>query len=82
MLQANVLEAKNGLSGLLRLLESGQEDCVVIARHNKPVAKLVPVQEPSAASRIGIARGKALYTDDWDSPETNGEVAALFGVAQ
>jgi len=26
MLQANVLEAKNGLSGFVRMLETGQED--------------------------------------------------------
>ena len=79
MLQANVLEAKNGLSGFVRMLESGQENCIVIARHGKPVAKLVRYEEPSATKRIGIARGRALCADGWDSPEVNAEVAALFG---
>lgn len=79
MLQANVLEAKNGLSGFLRLLEGGQEDCIVIARHNKPVAKLVPFDEASPSKRVGVAKGQVLYADNWDSPETNAEVAALFG---
>lgn len=79
MLQANVLEAKNGLSGLLRLLEGGQEDCIVIARHNKPVAKLVPFDEVSPSRRVGVAKGRVLYADNWDSLEINAEVASLFG---
>lgn len=79
MLQANVLETKNGLSGFLRLLESGQEDCVIIARHNKPVAKIVPFRSDDASNRIGIARGQALFTDNWDDERINAEVAELFG---
>lgn len=80
MLKANVLETKNGLSGFLRLLESGQEDCVVIARHNTPVAKLVPFREAEASQRIGAAKGEELYAEGWDAPTLNDEVAALFGV--
>ena len=79
MLQANVLEAKNGLSGFVRMLESGQEDCIVIARHGKPVARLVRYEEPCPSKRIGVARGRALFADGWDSPQVNAEVAALFG---
>lgn len=79
MLQANVLEAKNGLSGFMRMLEMGQEDCVVIARHGKPVAKLIRYEASSPSKRIGIAKARALYAEGWDSPEINAEVAALFG---
>ncbi len=82
MVTANVLEAKNGLSGLLRLLESGQEDCVVIARHNKPVAKLVPIDAPETSQRIGVAKGKRLFAEGWDDSETNAEIARMFGVEQ
>ncbi len=82
MLQANVLETKNGLSGFLRLLESGQEDCVIIARHNKPVAKIVPFRQDEKTSRIGVARAEQLYSDDWDSDTLNDEVAALFGASE
>lgn len=82
MIQTNVLEAKNSLSALLRMLESGQEDCVVIARHNKPVAKIVRYESAPASKRIGVARGKKLYADGWDSKEVNAEVAALFGDAR
>lgn len=82
MLQANVLETKNGLSGFLRLLESGQEDCVIIARHNKPVAKIVPLREAKPTNRIGVARADQLYADGWDSDAANAEVAAMFGISE
>ncbi|NGM18124.1 type II toxin-antitoxin system Phd/YefM family antitoxin [Xiamenia xianingshaonis] len=82
MLQANVLEAKNGLSRLLKLLESGQQDCIVIARRNTPVAKLVPFEQGGGEERIGIAKGRLCYSEGWDSPEANAEVAALFGVGR
>ena len=81
MVQANVLEAKNGLSKFIRMLETGQEDCVVIARHNKPVAKIVRYEQADASRRIGAARGELLYADGWDSPEVNAEVARMFGAA-
>ena len=79
MMQANVLEAKNGLSGFIRMIESGQEDCIVIARRNKPVARLVGYEKSSEANRIGVAKGETLCADDWDFPEINAEIATLFG---
>lgn len=79
MLQANVFEAKNGLSGFVRMLETGQEDCIVIARRNKPVAKLTRYEVPRSSKRIGVAKGKVLYSEGWDSPEVNAEVEILFG---
>lgn len=82
MLQANVLEAKNGLSRFVRMLETGQEDCIVIARRNKPVARLVRYEGEPAPRRIGIAEGKVLCADGWDSPNVNAEVAALFQGAE
>ena len=79
MTQVNVLEAKNGLSGLLSLIESGREESVVIARRGKPVARLVPY-EPITSTRIGIAAGEELVADDWDINEGDSEIASLFGV--
>lgn len=81
MVQANVLEAKNNLSGFVRMIETGQEDCVIIARRNRPVAKIVRYDQPQATRRIGIAKGEELCSDDWDSPEINAEISALFGEA-
>lgn len=81
MMQVNVLETKNGLSKFLRMLESGQEDCIVIARHNKPVAKLVMYEDTTSSKRIGIAKGQELVASGWDSPALNDEVAAMFEVS-
>ena len=80
MITANVLEAKNNLSGFLRMLETGQEDCIVIARHGKPVARLVPLEERKPRRLLGIAKGEMLYGEDWDSDEFNAEIAAMLGV--
>lgn len=78
MLQANVLETKNSLSEFLRFLESGKEDCIVIARHNKPVAKITLYDAPTTSYRIGAAKGTSLYADGWDSPALNSAIASLF----
>jgi len=43
--QVNVHEAKTQLSRLLQRVEAGHE--IVIARAGKPVARIVPVREPS-----------------------------------
>lgn len=40
MLQVNILEAKTQLSKLVRLIETGREDHVIIARYGKPVVKM------------------------------------------
>lgn len=78
MVTANVFETKNQLSSFLHMLESGQEDCIIIARRNKPVAKITLYDNPGHKNRIGIAQAEALYADGWDSPEVNSETAALF----
>ncbi|TXL00307.1 hypothetical protein BMR02_05915 [Methylococcaceae bacterium HT1] len=40
MLQMNIHEAKTHLSQLLEQIEAGED--VIIARHGKPVARLIP----------------------------------------
>jgi prevent-host-death family protein len=45
-----VYEAKTHLASLLDRVESGEE--VVITRHGKPVARLVPVDAPDAKARV------------------------------
>ena len=39
-MQVNILEAKTELSKLIRLIETGREDQIIIARYGKPVAKM------------------------------------------
>ncbi len=51
----NIHQAKTQLSALIAQVEAGEE--VVIARANKPVARLVPVTAPASKRRLGEAAG-------------------------
>jgi prevent-host-death family protein len=51
----NIHQAKTQLSALIARVEAGEE--VVIARANKPVARLVPVTAPAPKRRLGEAAG-------------------------
>lgn len=59
-MKVNVLEAKNRLSELIRAVQAGQE--VIIARRGKPVARLVPADEPSTPE---ATRGSAEAILGW-----------------
>jgi len=65
-----LFEAKTHLSELIARAERGEE--VIITRHNKPVARIVPIEsvEPDAAARraavsalLRSARGRRLGMD-------------------
>jgi antitoxin (DNA-binding transcriptional repressor) of toxin-antitoxin stability system len=76
MQPVNMLQAKSSLSRLVDAIENGREREIIIARNGRPAARLVPIENPSAGKRIGIAKGK------FDVPESidthNDEVARLF----
>jgi prevent-host-death family protein len=74
--QVNVLQAKTQLSRLLAAAEAGED--VVIARDGKPVARLVPVEEPAVRRAPGTWRGRVRISDDFDAPLPD-DVAAAFG---
>ena len=76
-MQVNILEAKTKLSNLVRLVETGKEDSVIIARYGRPVAKLVTYSDAPVQKRIGIAKGKLKSPDDLD--KYNDEIAEMFG---
>ena len=52
MAQFNVHEAKTNFSQLLELVERGEE--VIVARHGKPVARLIGFQEKKSILGIGV----------------------------
>ena len=58
-------EAKTTLSALLDLVEDGQE--VVITKHQRPVARLVPIGNvpatPELFERLRALRGRLVLTD-------------------
>lgn len=74
-MQVNMLEAKNALSRLVAAAERGED--VILARGGKPVARLVRYEVPQVKPP-GAWKGKVKVSPDWDSPETNAEIAAMF----
>lgn len=76
MQPVNMLDAKTSLSRLVDAVESGREAEVVIARHGRPVARLVAYRGESQRPRIGVARGRFVVPDDID--RHNAGVAALL----
>ena len=49
-MQVNILEAKTNLSNLVRMIETGEEETVIIARHGKPVVKITLYQDTTLTS--------------------------------
>lgn len=78
-MQVNILEAKTNLSSLVRMVESGQEEMIVIARYGRPVVKITAFNDLPASKRIGIAKGRLKTPVDLD--RDNEEIAAMFGGA-
>jgi prevent-host-death family protein len=73
----NIHEAKTHLSKLIERVSAGEE--IVIGKAGKPVAKLVPYTEKKKTRRKpGAWKGKIWLAPDWDSDETNEEIAKLF----
>jgi len=75
-MSVNVHEAKTHFSKLLQRVEDGEE--IVIARAGKPVATLSRYEKPRRRRRGGFMKGEIWLADDWDSKETNEDIAKLF----
>lgn len=75
-MQVSILEAKTNLSNLIRLIETGREDLIIIARYGKPVAKMVVYNDTPVSKRIGVAKGKLKSPVDLD--RYNDEIATMF----
>jgi len=72
--QVNVYEAKTHLSKLLEQVEAGEE--IVIARHGRPVARLVPLPQTPVHRVPGGWKGKVWMSPDFDEPDP--ELEDLF----
>jgi len=66
MLQVNVHQAKTNLSKLIQKVIDGEE--VIIAKGNKPVVKLVLVDNLKPKRQLGTAKGKIKISEDFDEP--------------
>ena len=76
MTMVNMHEAKSRLSALVEAVESGREPEIILARHGKPAAMIVPLPKREPGVRIGFAKGKWTIPDDWDKHDD--EIAAMF----
>lgn len=76
-MQVNILEAKTNLSNLVKLVETGKEEQIIIARYGKPVAKMILYNDKPISRRIGVAKGKLESPENLD--KYNGEISEMFG---
>ena len=62
----SLYEAKTQLSRLVDRALRGDE--VVITRHGRAVARLVPAMSARAPRKLGVLRGKIRVAKDFDAP--------------
>jgi len=65
MTQVNIHEAKTQLSKLIEKVKKGEE--VIISKYNKPVVKLVLIEELKSKRRLNTAKGLIVMSEDFDS---------------
>ncbi|MBT8225396.1 MAG: type II toxin-antitoxin system prevent-host-death family antitoxin [Dactylosporangium sp.] len=74
----NMHDAKTRLSRIIERVERGEE--VIIDRAGTPVARVVPLVRRTSRTSIGSLAGQVDLSGDWDSPQTNAEIATDFGI--
>jgi prevent-host-death family protein len=74
MKTVNIHAAKTHFSRLVEEAAAGGE--VIIARHGKPIARLVPLQT-APKLRLGLLAGQGRIPDDFDAPLPD-DVLKLF----
>jgi hypothetical protein len=63
------------------LLQSVKEATAIERGARKPSRAFeIKTAKPARKRRMGMDKGKNILLDDWDSPDTNAAIAALFGV--
>ena len=60
----NIYEAKTQLSKLVDEAAAGED--IIIARHGRPVARLIPPGTERKPRRLGKYRGMIWLAPDWD----------------
>lgn len=72
-MQVSTAEAKNRLPELIRAMEDGEQ--VVITRHGKPVAEIIPPRTPKKRKVIlGSMRDSIKLLPGWNDPITEEEL--------
>lgn len=81
MIKINIHEAKTHLSRYAQRVKEGEH--FLICDRNVPFAVLRPLTQADrlrSERPLGMDSSKARLSDDWDSPETNQQIAGLFGM--
>lgn len=80
MIEANIHYTKTHLSRLARRVRAGET--VLLCDRNKPFAEIRPLPKARIVMRrtrpLGLYAGQVTMAPDFDSPETNQALAALF----
>ena len=72
----NVQIAKTDFSKLIRLLETGQEESIIVTKNEKPIVIMTPYPKKPFTNRIGIAKGKFHDPENFDKYDD--DIASLF----
>jgi prevent-host-death family protein len=75
----NIHEAKTQLSRLVE--EAAKGEAFVIAKAGKPMVKVVALDAPKAAQRLGFLEGAFTVPDDFDEMG-RAEIERMFGLAK
>jgi prevent-host-death family protein len=76
----NMHDAKTNLSRIIERVEHGEE--IIIDRAGTPVARVIPFVRRVDRQAIGSLAGQLDLAGDWDSPQTNAEIADDFGIGE
>lgn len=74
----NIYNAKTNLSGLIEQAIAGED--VVIAKFNKPLVKLTPIDQSVTPRKFGALKGKILIGKDFNA--VDGVISNLFYVEE
>ena len=66
MIQFNMFEAQTNLSKIAKMLESGEEDYIIVTRNGEPLLRIILEPKVDVSKRLGIAKGKVNIPDDFD----------------
>lgn len=66
-------------SRIIELVERDEE--IIIDRTSVPLVPVVPLMRRVNRTTVGSLAGQADLSGDWDSPSTNAEIAADFGLS-
>lgn len=74
-MRVDVQEVKTDFFKLIRLLEIGQVESIIVTKNEKPIVIMTPYPKKPVTNRIGIAKGKFHDPENFDKYD---DIASLF----